>query len=121
MRNKIFFLTILCLFYFKCEGPTNWFYIYNNTWWTINLVVKPVSLRVKNFRILPNQKSGQNDESLIGGFGIKKHKPSEYLEYLTIIKEDRTVLFDLRDNDLDIYFKIESETESSITYRLDVN
>ena len=123
MKKNVLFLNILFLFFFNCpaDGPENWFYIYNNTLENINVEAKPISLKVKSFTILPGQNSSQNDESLIGGFGAKKYKPSEYIEYIKITKQDDTILYNLEGNDLDTTFKIDSETDSFILYRLDVN
>ena len=108
--------TVLCIY--RGDGPFNSFRIYNNRSATINVEVeKVIAHGVSRFTIPPGP-----DYKSFAGFGIKKYKPSEYAKYVKITEEDGTVLFDLRDEALDIYFKKVVEEDSAFnTYRLDVN
>ena len=121
MKRSILSLNIfLCLFFFKCpaDGPANGFDISNQTSNQIVVIGKrvPPNDYVKEVQIAPEQKG--NFSYL---FSNKKRKPSYFYEYLKVTKEDDTVLLDLRGNDLDTSFEVESETDSEIIYRMDVN
>ena len=107
--------TFLCIY--RGDGPSSWFEVYNHTSKTINVEVEIIAVGIKRFKVLSQQNDGQG----FGGFNSTKRKPSEYAEYVKISKEDGTVLFELRGEDLDAAFKVVEETASSIDYRLEVN
>ena len=107
--------TFLCIY--RGDGPSSWFEVYNHTSKTINVEVEIIAVGIKRFKVLSQQNDGQG----FGGFNIKKNKPSEEAKYVKISKEDGTVLFDLKGEALDNAFKLIKETESSITYRFEVN